>query len=98
MGDRAKTKGVKSGNYTGTRSNNGNAEKGVGDKSLVGCGSQVDSACQLCQTTTGGQYNKSLICKRCKKNYCITCLKKDEVEYVILQKQDTGIMWFCPCC
>lgn len=41
---------------------------------------------------------KSLIHLRCKKHYCIKCLKKDEVEYVFLQKPGTGIKWFCPYC
>lgn len=56
-----------------------------------------EGTCQLCQALAGSD-TKLLICKRCKKHYCIKCLKKDEVEYVILQKPDTGIKWFCPYC
>ncbi|KAL7407073.1 hypothetical protein ABVT39_002493 [Epinephelus coioides] len=54
-------------------------------------------ACQLCQAIAGFD-TKSLICKRCKTHHCIKCLKKDEVEYVILQKPDMGFKWFCPYC
>ena len=96
MADKVRAKGSANGKYTGTRSNN--TENGVWEKPLHGCAPQVATTCQLCQTPTGGQDTKALICKRCKKNYCIKCLKKDEVEHVILQKHDTGIMWFCPYC
>lgn len=71
-------------------------ESGVGEKTPGGAQVDRPTACQLCHTLEQGK--KSLVCKRCKKNYCIACLKKDEVEYVILQKQATGIMWFCPSC
>lgn len=54
--------------------------------------------CHLCHIPAGNLEAKTLMCKRCKKDYCIKCQKKDEVEYVILQNQNTGIMWFCPYC
>lgn len=61
-------------------------------------GYNKENACQVCQTSVGSLETKTLICKQYKKNYCIKCFKKDEVENVILQKWDTNIMWFCPYC
>lgn len=85
----ADTKGDESVRCVGTRTSNVGNGVAENDKTPISCGSEVDkeNARQACQTPVGS-LDTSLICKQCKKNYYIKCLKKDAVCYSIEMRAD----------
>jgi hypothetical protein len=45
--------------------------------------------CKLCNKIFAESDARVLECQRCKKHFCIKCLKKSNTEYDILSKSDT---------